>query len=1176
MMLRHGALFLLAAIGLIHALPDSDTTKHLRSQSRVLQDDPILPYTIRYSAGATEDWIDDNGLTWKSDSTIMSNGAIYSQCPLEIANTTMDNLYCKERYFNKWVHNGPFKYDIPVPRNGAYTLKLHFAETVYKAAGERVFDTWVGGKLTLRSLDIYNVAGFATALVVPIATKTTTGVISIELVPRVENPKIAAIEIIEIPDYVAPPTAAPVVPLFATRISAGATENWLDDNGVLWESDKYFGNKGDVHWTCPQAIGGTELDGLYCKDRYFNKWVYNGPYRYDIPVPQDGFYSVKLHFAEVSYQAIGQRVFDVLVGGKIALQNFDIFKEAGYLTAYIVPIVAKSNNATISIEFVSNKENPKICAIEVAEIPNYVPPPTAAPITASPVTASPITTSPVTTSPVSASPITKSPIIAQPTRAPVVPLFATRISAGSTENWFDSNGTLWESDKYFGNKGDVHWTCPQSISGTELDNLYCKDRYFNKLVYNGPYRYDIPVPKDSFYSVKLHFAEVSYQAIGQRVFDVIVNGKVTIKNLDIYKEAGYLTAFIVPIVAMSKNSTISIEFVSNVENPKICALEIVEIPNYVPPPTAAPVAPPKLPFSTRISTGATEDWVDGNGTVWESDKYFGGKGEIFTKCPLQIDGTVLDTLYCKERFFNQFKYSAPYQYEIPVPKVGAYSVKLHFAEITYQLRGERIFDVLVNGKLVLGSLDIFAEVGYLKAFIFPTITQSTTGFIVINLAAKVEHPKICAIEIVELPDYVFPPTAAPVVRPFEILINAGAVNDYYEKSTGRVWLKDDYFIGGGQLFKRHYDIIGTVDDEIFHIERWGDFRYEIPVPPGTYEVTLHLTELHFRGVGQRLFNVAIEDQITYKNIDMIKMTGVIRTAMKIQYTLPVVDGLLSLLFSESIPKVDQPKLSGLEVKFVSTSTTAINPFPILINCGGSQFTERNSTRTWISDRHFINGNVYDYTTAANKKLSNQVYYTGRYGAFRYEIPVPVGRYEVTLHFAETSLSGVGTRIFNVVVEDIVSYRNVDLVKIGGGFNFKPITMKSDITVTDGLLSVVLTFASPARNSPTISGIEINLSKQPTNAPIVAPPTRSPSRAPIFVPIGSPVPVSAPLSMMPRNCSIPRVSKAMTCTNDTVCCHVLMLTYHHGYPLLLIFGTDNTQRMDDTIFTISNQCSGTSG
>jgi Malectin domain len=38
------------------------------------------------------------------------------------------------------------------------------------------------------------------------------------------------------------------------------------------------------------------------------------------------------------------------------------------------------------------------------------------------------------------------------------------------------------------------------------------------------------------------------------------------------------------------------------------------------------------------------------------------------------------------------------------------------------------------------------------------------------------------------------------------------------------------------------DILGTTDDEVYNFNRWGTFSYNIPVPDGTYEIVLHLSE----------------------------------------------------------------------------------------------------------------------------------------------------------------------------------------------------------------------------------------------------------------------------------------------------------------------------------------------
>ena len=61
------------------------------------------------------------------------------------------------------------------------------------------------------------------------------------------------------------------------------------------------------------------------------------------------------------------------------------------------------------------------------------------------------------------------------------------------------------------------------------------------------------------------------------------------------------------------------------------------------------------------------------------------------------------------------------------------------------------------------------------------------------------------------------------------------------------------------------------------------------------------------------------------------------------------------------------------------------------------------TRTWLADQYFVGG--YEGSADPNQVIANtnhpQIYRTDRFGSFKYEIPLPVGNYEIILHFAET-------------------------------------------------------------------------------------------------------------------------------------------------------------------------------
>ncbi|WP_285657072.1 malectin, partial [Allomuricauda sp. NBRC 101325] len=92
---------------------------------------------------------------------------------------------------------------------------------------------------------------------------------------------------------------------------------------------------------------------------------------------------------------------------------------------------------------------------------------------------------------------------------------------------------------------------------------------------------------------------------------------------------------------------------------------------------------------------------------YQADQYFVGGG-TFTWSPAQVP-----TLYQSERSSGQRNFS----YNIPVPN-GDYTVELHFAEIWWGATrggaagvGQRIFDVTLEGTLVMDNYDITADVG---------------------------------------------------------------------------------------------------------------------------------------------------------------------------------------------------------------------------------------------------------------------------------------------------------------------------------------------------------------------------------------------------------------------------------------------------------------------------------
>ena len=74
--------------------------------------------------------------------------------------------------------------------------------------------------------------------------------------------------------------------------------------------------------------------------------------------------------------------------------------------------------------------------------------------------------------------------------------------------------------------------------------------------------------------------------------------------------------------------------------------------------------------------------------------------------------------------------------------------------------------------------------------------------------------------------------------------------------------------------------------------------------------------------------------------------------------------------------------------------------PILINCGGSAYTDTHG-RVWSADSYFTGGSTYS-NTAFNILITADdiIYQSERYGNFTYQIPIAIGFYQIILHLAE--------------------------------------------------------------------------------------------------------------------------------------------------------------------------------
>ena len=144
---------------------------------------------IRINAGATAPYTDSSGNAWLPDQGF-DGGKTVDRGSIEIAGTRTPDVYRTEHYGMK-----SFSQAVP---NGAYTVKLHFAETSPRITtkGKRVFSVKIEDQ-EIKDLDVVAKAGAPkTALVETVNVKVADGKLDIAFTPGVQSPEINGIEIL--------------------------------------------------------------------------------------------------------------------------------------------------------------------------------------------------------------------------------------------------------------------------------------------------------------------------------------------------------------------------------------------------------------------------------------------------------------------------------------------------------------------------------------------------------------------------------------------------------------------------------------------------------------------------------------------------------------------------------------------------------------------------------------------------------------------------------------------------------------------------------------------------------------------------------------------------------------------------------------------------------------------
>ena len=149
-------------------------------------------------------------------------------------------------------------------------------------------------------------------------------------------------------------------------------------------------------------------------------------------------------------------------------------------------------------------------------------------------------------------------------------------------------------------------------------------------------------------------------------------------------------------------------------------------------------------------------------------------------------------------------------------------------------------------------------------------------------------------------------------------VNCGSDRGYADVN-GDFWSPDHaYFAGdwghvGGSTYNTSDPINDTFDDFLYQSERWDLQGYKFDLENGYYEIQLLFAEIYFKKIGERSFNVKIEDLQVLTNYDIYRLFGHDRAVIE-TFTTEVIDKQLNIDFVQS---VEFPKISAIQVKSIS-------------------------------------------------------------------------------------------------------------------------------------------------------------------------------------------------------------------------------------------------------------------
>ncbi|HEX3908698.1 MAG TPA: PKD domain-containing protein [Mycobacteriales bacterium] len=273
--------------------------------------------------------------------------------------------------------------------------------------------------------------------------------------------------------------------------------------------------------------------------------------------------------------------------------------------------------------------------------------------------------------------------------------------------------------------------------------------------------FGFPVPAGEKVEVRLYLANrcSCTSAVGQRVFDVNIDGQTFLNHFDMVAAAGDQTGMMESDTVTS-DGEVDIDFAHETENPAVDGIEIVK---DSPATTTYPASIYRINAGgseIAATDGSAADWLQDNnnttlgdpgaGTANGTPFRTGGNTESYADNPwagttnASVPASTPTDVFSTGKWGNE-------QYQFPVDPGTPVNVNLYLANNypgTSQA-GQRVFNVAIDGQPVLTNYDIVADAGNLVGEMksFPVVAPASGEITVTLTQGPADNPVVNAIDV---------------------------------------------------------------------------------------------------------------------------------------------------------------------------------------------------------------------------------------------------------------------------------------------------------------------------------------------------------------------------------------------------------------------------------------------